>query len=148
MATKSTGKQAKVKQRSEDHRLLVLWAADCAEELLPLFERVSPDDSRPREAIQIARKWAADPVLYEHVSFNEIRAASLGSHAAARSVQNPVAVAAARGIGQAVATAHVPTHGPGVAWYADKAYAVIGQPSPTAGWISRLPARIRAVLFD
>ena len=41
----------------EDHRLLALWAAACAEHVLPLFEAVRPDDPRPREAIDRLRAW-------------------------------------------------------------------------------------------
>ena len=36
-------------------RICVLFAADCAEQVLPLFERDCPDDSRPRRAIEVAR---------------------------------------------------------------------------------------------
>src|SRR3954469_14111478 len=42
----------------EDHHLLALWAADCAEHVLPLFELERPDDARPRRAIEAARAWA------------------------------------------------------------------------------------------
>ncbi|MFC0674365.1 putative immunity protein, partial [Brachybacterium hainanense] len=44
--------------RDEDHRLLALWAADCAEHVLELFEDARPEDPRPREAIAAARAWA------------------------------------------------------------------------------------------
>src|SRR5262245_7186522 len=40
-----------------DHHLLALWAAACAEHVLPLFEAVQPADSRPRRAIDQARAW-------------------------------------------------------------------------------------------
>jgi immunity protein 5 of polymorphic toxin system len=33
-----------------DHRLLALWAAVCAEHVLPFFEDVAPFDPRPRHA--------------------------------------------------------------------------------------------------
>ena len=42
----------------DDHRLLAMWAADCAEHVLHLFERARPDDDRPRRAIELARAWA------------------------------------------------------------------------------------------
>jgi hypothetical protein len=32
----------------EHHHLLALWAAECAEHVLPLFEAGRPDDPRPR----------------------------------------------------------------------------------------------------
>lgn len=33
----------------------LLWAADCAERVLPTFETQHPDDDRPRKAIEAAR---------------------------------------------------------------------------------------------
>ena len=51
-----------------------------------------------------------------------IRKASLDSHAAARDVgEDNAARSAARAAGQAVATAHVRTHAPGAAIYAQQA---------------------------
>ncbi len=44
--------------REEDHRTLALWAADCAERVLPYFEEKRPEDDRPRKAIEAARAWA------------------------------------------------------------------------------------------
>jgi len=35
-----------------------LFAADCAERVLPLFEAQCPDDTRPRQAIETARRFA------------------------------------------------------------------------------------------
>src|ERR1044071_9527043 len=45
-----------------DHRLLALWAATCAEHVLPLFEVVRPADHRPRHAIELGRAWARGAV--------------------------------------------------------------------------------------
>lgn len=44
--------------RQSDHRALALWAADCAERVLPLFEARFPDDGRPRRAIDDLREFA------------------------------------------------------------------------------------------
>ena len=41
-----------------DERTLHLFMCDCAEHVLPLFEREHPDDDRPRRAIEIARRYA------------------------------------------------------------------------------------------
>src|SRR5690606_22625155 len=46
----------------EHHHLLALWAATCAEHVLPLFEAARPDDPRPRAAIEHARAWARGAV--------------------------------------------------------------------------------------
>jgi hypothetical protein len=42
----------------QDHASLALWAADCAEHVLPYFEEKYPKDARPRRAIEAARSWA------------------------------------------------------------------------------------------
>jgi hypothetical protein len=80
-----------------------------------------------------------------------IRGAALAAHAAARAVKaNDAACFAARAAGQAVATAHVPQHAYGGAYYALKAIAA-ADPAEAAAklarerrWQSRrLPARLR-----
>src|SRR6266699_4245888 len=40
-----------------NHHLLAIWAAECAEHVLPLFEAVQPLDPRPRRAVEQARAW-------------------------------------------------------------------------------------------
>ncbi len=42
----------------EDHQLLAMWAAQCAEHVLHLFENEESLDTRPRQAIDAARSWA------------------------------------------------------------------------------------------
>ena len=98
-----------------DHKTLAIWAIDCTERVMPYFEEEYPDDNRPRQALETLQTWI-DTGLF---SMAVIRGASLTSHAAAREVgeDNP-ARSAARAAGQAVATAHVPTHSIGAANYA------------------------------
>ena len=38
--------------------ILALWAAECAEYVLHLFESVQPSDLRPRQAIEQTQAWA------------------------------------------------------------------------------------------
>lgn len=98
-----------------DHHLLVLWAASCAEHVLPLFERLVPDDPRPRQAIDAARAWVRGELP-------KMRTRALGGHAmgAARPLHNPARFAA-YAAGQAACVAHVPEHDLGAAAYAIKA---------------------------
>ena len=98
-----------------DQKTLAVWAIDCAERVMPYFEENYPEDPRPREAIETLQAWLETGVFKMAV----VRKASLSSHAAARDVgeENP-ARSAARAAGQAVATAHVPTHAIGTAIYA------------------------------
>ena len=98
-----------------DHKILAVWAIDCAERVLPYFEEKYPEDHRPRNAIETLQAWINTGVFKMAV----IRKASLASHAAAREVgEDNAARSAARAAGQAVATAHVPTHSIGAAIYA------------------------------
>jgi hypothetical protein len=105
------------KYDEQDHILLAAWAADCAERVLPLFEKICPADDRPRKAIEECRNWVRSGVFKMSV----IRGASLAAHTTAREVkENDAACFAAHAAGQAVATAHVPQHAFGVAYYALK----------------------------
>ena len=101
--------------KKTDHKTLAIWALDCAERVLPYFEEKYPDDRRPRNALESLRAWINTGVFKMAV----IRQASLASHAAAREVgEDNAARSAARSAGQAVATAHVPSHSLGAAIYA------------------------------
>ena len=106
------------KYSKSDQKLLAIWAADCAERVLPFFEKMYPEDNRPRKAIDVLRYWIRTGVF----KMTEIRGASLAAHAAARNVKdNSVACFAARAAGQAVATAHVSQHAYGSSYYSLKA---------------------------
>ncbi|MFC1949720.1 putative immunity protein [Chloroflexota bacterium] len=101
--------------KTTDHKTLAVWAIDCAERVLPYFEEQYPEDHSPRQAIKTLQEWINTGVFKMAV----IRKASLASHAAAREVgKDNAARSAARAAGQAVATAHVPTHSLGPAIYA------------------------------
>jgi hypothetical protein len=108
------------KYSKQDQRSLATCAVDWAERVLPYFEEVYPKDNRPRKAIEACRLYARTGVL----KMAEIRGASLATHAAAREAkEDNAACFAARAAGQAVATAHVPQHAFGAAYYALKAVA-------------------------
>jgi len=99
----------------DDRRMLAVWAADCAERTLPLFEAQAPNDTRPRDAIEGVRAFARG-----EMPIGKVRALVARAHAAAREVSDPAAVAAARAAGHAAAVAHMAAHARGVA-YAAKA---------------------------
>lgn len=133
-----------------DHRLLALWAALCAEHVLPLFEAVRPDDPRPRAAIEHARAWVRG-----EVTMMQSRAAGGHAMGAARELTG-AARHAAYAAGQAGAVAHVAAHDLGAAAYAIKAAraAVPDAESAAAGrrecrWQrDQLPAAIRELVLD
>ena len=104
--------------KKTDKRILAVWAIDCAERVQPYFEVDYPDDRRPRNALGVLHAWITTGIF----RMADIRGASLAAHAAAREVgENTAARSAARATGQAVATAHVPTHSLGAAYYAQQA---------------------------
>lgn len=103
---------------SAEHRTVALKAVTGAKRVLPLFERVHPDDDRPRLAIEALWAWARGK---RELGMAVVRKLSLDAHAAARGAKTDAATFAARAAGQAVATWHVPTHALAVPIYAEKA---------------------------
>jgi hypothetical protein len=101
--------------RDDDHHLLALWAADCAEHVLPHFELARPADDRPRRAIDMARAWARG-----EVTMTQARTAAGFAMGAARDLTG-AAREAAYAAGQAAAVAHVAAHDLGAAAYAVRA---------------------------
>lgn len=108
-----------------ERRIVAMWAADCAERVLGLFEAEAPEDRRPRDAIVRTRAFARGELDVA----GEIRRRFVGSDAA-RDVGAPAAAAAARAAGQAAAIPHMGAHALGAAAYAAKAagLAAPGQP--------------------
>ena len=98
-----------------DHHLLALWAAACAEHVLPLFELAQPADARPRHAIEQIRAWVRG-----EITMSQSRAAGGHAMAAARDLSG-AARHAAYAAGQAAVVAHVAAHELGAAAYAIRA---------------------------
>ena len=99
----------------EDHRLLALWAADCAEHVLHLVEAERPGDPRPRAAVESVRAWTR-----REVGMMASRAAGGHAMGAARDLVG-AARHAAYAAGQAACVPHVAEHDLGAAAYAIKA---------------------------
>ena len=133
-----------------DHRLLALWAAVCAEHVLPLFAAVQPADTRPRDAIAQVRAWVRG-----EIAMSQARTAAGHADAAARDLRG-AARYAAYAAGQAAAVAHVAAHELGAAAYAIKAARAAAPEGEgeRAGqrecrWQrDQLPAAIRALVLD
>jgi hypothetical protein len=107
--------------KKEQHYQLMTWACSCAENVLPLFGEIT--DERLTNALHVAKEWRCG-----NVSVGDARNASVAAHAAARESSDPVSIAVARSVGQAVATAHMADHSLGAAWYALKAVKSAGKP--------------------
>ena len=134
----------------EDHRLLALWAAECALHVLPFFEEACPGDARPRGAIEAARAWARG-----EIGVTEAKVAAYHSNAAARGLTG-AAKEAAYAAGQAASVAHVAAHELGAAAYAIKAVRAAAEPDlreeagrAECSWQRELlPPRIRELVLD
>lgn len=137
----------------QNHRLLALWAADCAEHTLPHFEAVRPDDDRPRLAIEAAHAWVRG-----EMNMMRARDAAGAAQDAAREAkpQSEAARMAALSAGQAAVVAHVAAHELGAAAYAIRA-AMEAAPKDERGtakqqerqWqVERLPDEIRTLVLD
>lgn len=133
-----------------DHHLLALWAADCAEHVLPVFASARPEDPRPRQAIEHVRAWVRG-----EVRMMQARAAGGHAMAAARDLRGG-ARHAAFAAGQAAAVAHVAAHDLGAAAYAIKAARAVAPPGEdeAAGrrectWQrDRLPPAVRELVLE
>src|SRR4029453_12969991 len=119
----------------DDHHLLAIWAADCAQHVLHHFEQARPGDDRPRRAIDLGRAWARGEVS---------------------SGEAPTAAGHAHAGGQAAAVGHVAAHELGAAAYAVRAAraAAPEREQDEAGrrecrWQrAQLPGEIRELVLD
>jgi hypothetical protein len=133
-----------------NHRHLALWAAQCAEHVLPLFEQAQPEDPRPRLAVEAARAWVRGEMKM-------MPARAIGGHAmgAARPLRG-AARFAAYSAGQAACVAHVAEHDLGAAAYAIKAVraAAPAGDEDSAGRLerdwqrARLPLEVRELVLE
>jgi hypothetical protein len=136
--------------QDDDHRRLAVWAADCADHVLHLFEAARPDDDRPRRAIELGRAWAR-----AEIPWAEARTAAGHANGAARDLRG-AARHAAYAAGQAAAVGHVAAHELGAAAYAIRAVqaAVPDGEGEAAGrqecqWQrDQLPGEIRELVLD
>jgi hypothetical protein len=134
----------------EDHHLLAIWAAQCAQHVLHYFEELRPEDDRPKRAIELTYAWVKG-----EIPMKQAHNAAFIANAAAREVSG-AAKEAALSAGQAVAVAHVAAHELGAAAYAIRA--VMAASSDQKKEISRLqeyqwqidilPAKIRDLVID
>jgi hypothetical protein len=133
-----------------DHRLLAIWAADCAQHVLHHFEQERPKDGRPRRAIDLGRAWARG-----EITWTQARTAAGHANGAARDLSG-AARHAAYAAGQAAAVGHVAAHELGAAAYAIRAAraAATEDDGMEAGRLecewqrAQLPPEIRALVLD
>ncbi|MEO8394990.1 MAG: putative immunity protein [Chloroflexota bacterium] len=136
--------------KDDDHRLLAVWAADCAQHVLHFFEQAQPDDNRPRHAIEQAHAWVRG-----EITMTPARTAAGHAMGAARALSG-ASREAAYAAGQAAAVAHVAAHELGAAAYAIRAARAAASEDQRleAGRLecewqrAQLPSEIRELVLD
>jgi hypothetical protein len=126
----------------EQNCQLMEWACACAENVLKL-SGATPDE-RLRTALEVARQWRRGSA-----SVGAARRASLGAIRAANESVDAAAIAVARSVGHAVATAHMADHALSAALYALKAVKSSGGSVDTERkWQdAQLPLEIRELVL-
>jgi hypothetical protein len=121
--------------KKHQHYQLIQWACDCAEHVLHLYG--NEIDRRLTKAIGVALAWKQGKA-----SVGDARKASLSAIAV-------TAIAVARAVGHAVATAHMADHSLGTAWYALKAVkSSRGSTDEERRWQDkRLPQKVRDLVL-
>jgi uncharacterized protein GlcG (DUF336 family) len=104
----------------DQHKQLIIWACKCVENVLPLITNKA--DERLTNAIKTAKEWTKG-----NASVGDARNASFQAIAVAKELTQPVAIAVARSVGHAVATAHMADHSLRAAEYALKAIQLAGK---------------------
>ena len=101
-----------------DHLVAAEKALIEAQAVLPIFERIEPDDKRPRHALETLTSW-----MKGNATEAAVRQAAFDSNEAARDVAEDAAKFAARACGQAASVAHTPFNVIHATRYAEKAKA-------------------------
>ena len=96
----------------QKHRTLVLWALDCAEKPLKMFEISYPDEHRLRNSLSLCKAWSRGLV-----KMPEAKKAILNAHAIAKEIDDKVNIARIHAVAQAGSTVHVETHALGLVFY-------------------------------
>jgi hypothetical protein len=125
----------------QEHKLLAIWAADCAQHVLSYFEKNYSHDNRPSKAIEAVRAWVRG-----ELKMSEARKFAFAAHAAARDAKSPESKAAARAAAHAAATPHVATHARYAACYALQA--IIDTTSERDWQLQQLPAHLHPIVLE
>lgn len=96
-----------------EHKILAIWASDCANRVIKIFEEKYPEDNRPSYAIKACIDW-----VNGKIKIADARKFAFSAHKAARESLVKSACEAVRSAGHAAATTHVKNHAVYAANYA------------------------------
>jgi len=128
--------------KKEQHYQLCKWACACSRRVLRLLAEHT--DERLTKALEIAEQWSRGDA-----TVGDARAAALAAIAAANESVKATAIAVARCVGHASATAHMADHALAAAAYALKAVKIAGRSTEAERkWQDeQLPAEIRDLVL-
>ena len=98
--------------REQSHQTMVLWALELAAESVARLEEKYPDETRPREALEAARDWAAG-----NIKMRLAQRKILDCHAFAKELDSKEDIALCHAVGQACAVVHTAGHAMGYPMY-------------------------------
>jgi len=96
----------------QNHRVLVMWALNCARLTLKHFEAEYPHELRPRICLEQCEEWATGKIKMALA-----KRAILDAHAAAKDLKDVQNALRCHAIAHAGATVHVSTHAIGLPIY-------------------------------
>lgn len=103
-----------VKQYSNEHKILAVWAIDCLNRVLPLFEIKYPNEIILKTAVGTLQKW-----IHDEIKMWDARKYTYTVLALAKAMEKddkPYSQIV-RATSHCIATCHVPTHSEGTAMY-------------------------------
>lgn len=96
----------------QNHRVMVLWAFDFADETIQKLQEKYPNENRPQQALEAAQDWAAGKIKMR-LAQQKI----LACHAFAKDIECKEDIAMCHAIGQACAVVHTAGHAIGYPIY-------------------------------
>ena len=113
-----------VKQYSNEHKILALWAIDCLNRILPVFEEKYPNETVLKTAVSTLQKW-----IHGKIKMWDARKYTYTVLALAKTMEKddkPYSQIV-RAASHCLATCHVPTHSEGTAMYVISAIKLLNE---------------------
>lgn len=96
----------------QNHRTMVLWAFEFADETVRKLRERYPDEMRLETAVRLSKDWAAG-----RIKMPVAQRAILDAHAVAKEISSPEDIALCHAVGQACGTVHATGHAIGFPIY-------------------------------
>lgn len=113
-----------VKQYSNEHKILALWAIDCLNRILPIFKLKYPNDTILQTAVTTLQKWInGEAKMWDARKYTY----TVLQFAKSMEEYDKPYSQIVRATSHCLATCHVPTHSEGTAMYVVSAIKLINE---------------------